>query len=118
MQCKALIEEGGKVEITLLPDDDEVLLLLHFNRIQMYIFNSPPFCPRCPSDADLGFPSFTSGCSTTGPGLSGMSYLKTSPYNLGIMTVDSLHQMGYPPGKLNACIRYIHMLSTTINLSN
>lgn len=55
---------------------------------------------RCPPDNDLGFPHFAATTQGPGPGgLSSMtSYLKTAPY---IMTVDSLHSMGYPtPGKL------------------
>ncbi|KAL5277690.1 otx1.2 family protein [Megaselia abdita] len=54
----------------------------------------------CPPDNDLGFPHFAATAQSTGPGgLSSMtSYLKTAPY---IMTVDSLHSMGYPtPGSV------------------
>lgn len=57
------------------------------------------FIFRCPPDNDLGFPHFAATAQSAGPGgLSSMtSYLKTAPY---IMTVDSLHSMGYPtPGK-------------------
>lgn len=60
---------------------------------------------RCPPDNDLGFPHFAATAQGTGPGgLSSMtSYLKTAPY---IMTVDSLHSMGYPtPGKYHSFLR-------------
>ncbi|XP_037920803.1 homeobox protein OTX2-A-like [Hermetia illucens] len=48
----------------------------------------------CPSDTDLGFSPFAATAQGGGPGaITGMPYLKTAPY---IMTVDSLHSMGYP----------------------
>lgn len=50
----------------------------------------------------MGFPTFaTSGSSGAPTGLS-MPYLKSSPY---IMTVDTLHSMGYP-GMYSAMFSY------------
>ncbi|XP_055370875.1 homeobox protein OTX2-like [Condylostylus longicornis] len=48
----------------------------------------------CASEADLGFSPFATTSPPGGPpGLTGISYLKSAPY---LMTVDSLHSMGYP----------------------
>lgn len=46
--------------------------------------------PRCTPD-EMAFSSFAPS-SVGGPGLSGMTYLKSSPY---LMAVDTLHSMGY-----------------------
>lgn len=58
------------------------------------------FLFRC-SPEDLGFPSFATSGPTGAGGLAGMPYhLKSSPY---LMTVDTLHSMGYP-GKIQKCL--------------
>lgn len=57
---------------------------------------------RCTADTDLGFSPFGATASPVHhhhTGLTGMPYLKSNPYNLGLMAVDSLHSMGYPGGK-------------------
>ena len=67
---------------------------------------------RCSPDTDMNFPAFTNSNPINGPSnLSQMGYLKASPYNFGIMSVDPIHHaMSYHPGKLiflNYFIKFI-----------
>ncbi|XP_037026706.1 homeobox protein OTX2-B-like isoform X2 [Bradysia coprophila] len=48
--------------------------------------------PGCTAE-DIGFPTFATSTSSGAPAGLSMPYLKSSPY---IMTVDTLHSMGYP----------------------
>lgn len=61
---------------------------------------------RCTAD-DIGFPTFGTSTSSGAPAGLSMPYLKSSPY---IMTVDTLHSMGYP-GKFIVFWQCYHWLN-------
>lgn len=52
-----------------------------------------PVLPHRCSPDELGFPAFAAATASGPGGLSAMPYLKSSPY---LMSVDTLHSMGYP----------------------
>jgi hypothetical protein len=54
-------------------------------------------CYSCSAETDLNFPTFATS-NTSASNLTQMGYLKTNPYNFGIMTDPLLHPMGYPTG--------------------